>query len=1190
MIKKYVFSVVITILLIMVSLYFVFSNEKKIMSYYADEPLLGDVKYLKGDINGDNKVTSQDVLILQKHILGTKKLTGDSLKRADVNNDNKVTSSDYNELKKIILGLSTDDTPKYPQAINMGNYYEVVDIDVTEKEYGADPSGKNDSTSAFQKAIEKAKECTKFGPNHNGTKLCGSVIYVPAGRYLLTDSLELGPYIELIGSPDNKSILFIKHGEGRDTVKEAAIKASCMSSIKNIVFYYPSQVVDASGNTKIYPPTITFGSAGENWSGALSQPSDGISLENVFFINSYTAMDFSTTNGNNSVFFLKNIYGSPLKMGLLNDENIDTIKMDNVNFTYKYWKDFSNKKILGNDLSKDVLKDYTPYKVEDKNIKAGLKNQTRKPTGIELKRVDWSLMANVNIEGYYTGIRLSNSTRGIKNQVDGGSYVNTEGEIYDSKITDCIYPVHIVNSRHFVFTNVTLESSGGVALNIDNNTSKDTKLYNVNSEYSIYNSTISSYGYSSSNSEYAINYGGKGPISITNSKVYGKMNIQNSNKQYSFSGSTLLNTGMDSSTDKNNKNCYQESTPTLTKDISKEYAKKVKTIPKSDKVVTINITKGSYGEDISSAIEKAIKDLGTKGGIVYIPNGYYTLSKTITVPTGVEIQGATPWAHHTRYYKEYAGNVGSTVINIYSLNGAEAFKLKENSGLNGLDLISETKIETKKYLIEGTGPNIYVKNISLPGATYGIHINGDNHLIEHIWGAFYNTGIKVEGNNGIIRDCHFTPKSLINKDSKLGNEVRNNSTVIQVGAGSNEMIFHVFTIGQKTAFKFDGAKSFNAIGIGVDGDTLYPIEANNSSGKIVNAHLVTGVDGVNSKKENYRYIKTTNSNLEIINSINRANTNATAFEFTGGEIKILGGIIKHYKTQAINSSNTKLTTVGAIFVNSDNRKFTLSSTNALNVSLYGNICLDGKGGIESCIATKNISKAGKISVNNVDYKTTCTTPVSNASTQWLTLNLRKTSAYEPQKDKTKRGVTTICGLPSGYNKFKYKTMMNNTVINGVREIDIKNGCVTISIIPKPNLVLDYQLRNDEKITNEYKVPDIGKYLIFAQEYNYFLYADRDVNKNIASNDLNNLSGWAIKKGKVSDFVKSIAQEGVRNKAGYSDEEFIKYAYHGIFGRAVDDSGLKTWTNKLKTTSRSDLTIYYINHNEAQNIYKGWGYN
>jgi len=169
-------------------------------------------------------------------------------------------------------------------------------------------------------------------------------------------------------------------------------------------------------------------------------------------------------------------------------------------------------------------------------------------------------------------------------------------------------------------------------------------------------------------------------------------------------------------------------------------------------------------------------------------------------------------------------------------------------------------------------------------------------------------------------------------------------------------------------------------------------------------------------------------------------------------------------------------------------------------------------------------------------------------------------------------------------------LMNNTVIDGVREVDIKNGCVSISIIPKPNLVLYYQLRNDQKITDEYKVPDIGKYLIFAQEYNYWLYADRDVNKNIASNDLNNLSFWAIKTDKVSNLVRSIAQEGVKNKAGYSDKEFVEYAYHGIFGRAVDKDGLATWTNKLMTMSRTDLVNYYINHSEAQNIYKGWGYN
>lgn len=92
-------------------------------------------------------------------------------------------------------------------------------------------------------------------------------------------------------------------------------------------------------------------------------------------------------------------------------------------------------------------------------------------------------------------------------------------------------------------------------------------------------------------------------------------------------------------------------------------------------------------------------------------------------------------------------------------------------------------------------------------------------------------------------------------------------------------------------------------------------------------------------------------------------------------------------------------------------------------------------------------------------------------------------------------------------------------------------------------------------------------------------------------NINNLTGWVLKNQSVSQSISSISNTGIKNKANYSDLEFVEYAYHGIFGRAVDPSGLDTWTKKLNSgMTRVDLVKYYINHNEAKTIYSGWGYN
>lgn len=64
------------------------------------------IKNVIGDVNGDGKVSSLDYIQIKNHIMGSKKLTGDALKRADVNGDGKVSSLDYIKIKNHIMGTN----------------------------------------------------------------------------------------------------------------------------------------------------------------------------------------------------------------------------------------------------------------------------------------------------------------------------------------------------------------------------------------------------------------------------------------------------------------------------------------------------------------------------------------------------------------------------------------------------------------------------------------------------------------------------------------------------------------------------------------------------------------------------------------------------------------------------------------------------------------------------------------------------------------------------------------------------------------------------------------------------------------------------------------------------------------------------------------------------------------------------
>jgi len=72
---------------------------------------------IRGDANGDGKVSSSDLVQIRKHIVGwlnpktgiKEKKTGIHLYAIDMNEDNKVTSSDLVRMRKVIVGIDIDE-------------------------------------------------------------------------------------------------------------------------------------------------------------------------------------------------------------------------------------------------------------------------------------------------------------------------------------------------------------------------------------------------------------------------------------------------------------------------------------------------------------------------------------------------------------------------------------------------------------------------------------------------------------------------------------------------------------------------------------------------------------------------------------------------------------------------------------------------------------------------------------------------------------------------------------------------------------------------------------------------------------------------------------------------------------------------------------------------------------------------
>ena len=85
---------------------------------------------MRGDVDGDGKITGNDINQIRQHSAGTVTLAGVDLWCADVNVDNKANTTDINIINKFLLGQSgkLTSTPTFADYYNNWTYVKVDDL------------------------------------------------------------------------------------------------------------------------------------------------------------------------------------------------------------------------------------------------------------------------------------------------------------------------------------------------------------------------------------------------------------------------------------------------------------------------------------------------------------------------------------------------------------------------------------------------------------------------------------------------------------------------------------------------------------------------------------------------------------------------------------------------------------------------------------------------------------------------------------------------------------------------------------------------------------------------------------------------------------------------------------------------------------------------------------------------------
>ncbi|MFC8734177.1 discoidin domain-containing protein [Luteimicrobium sp. NPDC057192] len=214
---------------------------------------------------------------------------------------------------------------------------DVVVADVDASDYGVDPTGKADSTAGIQAALDT---CHDAG---------GGTVWLPAGRYRVTDTIEVGAYCTLRGDrqdPDVEgpnlrgdygTVVVADLPSGEDGPSLFLVGGS--AGVVGLTTYYPGQ--DAAHPV---PYGYTFELPGLAWQG--NQNYMMSSVEHVTMLNSYRGIGISTRRNDqgggpgaqgHELANVRDVSGTVLSQGAAGFNGADVGVWEDVRFDNAYW-------------------------------------------------------------------------------------------------------------------------------------------------------------------------------------------------------------------------------------------------------------------------------------------------------------------------------------------------------------------------------------------------------------------------------------------------------------------------------------------------------------------------------------------------------------------------------------------------------------------------------------------------------------------------------------------------------------------------------------------------------------------------------------------------------------------------------------------------------------------------------------
>lgn len=691
---------------------------------------------------------------------------------------------------------------------NMNQYRKIVTV-CSVTDFGAIGNGLIDDTSSFQQSLDYAES------------LGGGSIWVPAGKFVITNELRIPTSVYLIGQwsdPDANpsqistgSVLLAETGRN-ETYGAPFLSIGAGAGIIGLTVFYPDQSVSSP---VFYPPTVKSTDCSSGLSGFPA-------IRYCTLINPYTGISFGYDW--NELGIIDHVYMSPLKKGVYVNQSTDVSRINDLFIASKYWKLYDSA-------------------IDQNTLKTTMKNQT---IGIELQRTDWQYIFNYSAQDVNTGLLFTQQAYVTSALVD-----SSNSQMYNLNMSNVVYGIDFNYNRmshHFTKLNISADTncikirsgfSGSAAFNgATFNSLNSSNVYidgSAKGIISILDSTFNSWP--------AGNYG----ICAYGGAVLVQSCVSNGIGTYDV----FLGTGTSAGTFDYNQNIsitkdssvtnYSALTNAYTANNYYNNAPDLGTCPYPTGNGFANVL--SYGadktavSDSTTAFTNAMNYVSAQGGgIVYVPAGKYWIGSTLSIPSGVELRGVSEAGHTT-------GAMGSVLLSTNTLS-TPFITLQSGSGLRGVNIWypNQTMINpiVYPYTIKNNGQNVWVVNVNIGNGYRGLDlsINSGGHYVEYLTGFNHMNDITVDNSTttGRLINCHFNPTFLARTDPlKLQNGGDPNSQWISfltqidsnkdgsvvLGKTTTEQGYGVFNYRAKTGLKlitgnggnFDGL----LFGFGFDG-------------------------------------------------------------------------------------------------------------------------------------------------------------------------------------------------------------------------------------------------------------------------------------------------------------------------------------------------------------------------------------